>query len=241
MIERQRRVSAIVLMCMFIAVGAIYKGIQQREPSSENTVQQVAGVVTTNPDGTPATLATEALKQLPIKGRAAKTGYTRAQFDDGWQDVGACDVRNVVLARDMENIVTVSETDCTVLSGTLFDPYTAKTIQFKRGQGTSDDVQIDHVVALSDAWQKGAQQLTPDQRLEFANDMLNLLAVDGPTNQQKSDSDAATWLPPNKDYRCRYVARQIAIKIKYLLWITQPEHDAISRTLETCPTEDLPV
>ena len=241
MIERQRRVSAIVLICMIIAAGTIFQGLRQREPKTENTIRQVAGVATTNPDGTPATPASEALKRLAIKGRAPKTGYKRTQFGDGWQTVGGCDVRNHVLKRDMQNTVTKSDTDCTVVSGVLYDPYTSKTIDFKRGTDTSDDVQIDHVVALSDAWQKGAQQLAPDQRQAFANDMLNLLAVDGPTNQKKGDGDAATWLPPNKAYRCRYVARQIAVKIKYTLWLTQSEHDAISNVLDSCPSQQLPI
>lgn len=243
--QRLRRVSAIILLCMVIATGTIYKGvqdkIQQQKQRSQNTVQQVAGISTTNPDGTPAKLASEALKELETKGRAPKTGYTRDQFSDGWQDVGDCDIRNVVLARDLQNVTKVSDTNCTVLTGTLHDPYTAKTIQFQRGQGTSDDVQIDHVVALSDAWQKGAQSLSPELRYEFANDLLNLLAVDGSANQQKSDADAATWLPPNKDYRCRYVARQIAVKRKYHLWVTEAEHDAIDRVLDTCPTQVLPI
>jgi hypothetical protein len=95
-------------------------------------------------------------------------------------------------------------------------------------------VQIDHVVALSDAWQKGAQQLTPAQRADFANDPSNLQATDGPINQQKSDGDAATWLPPNKAYRCTYVARQVAVKAAYTLWVTQAEKDAIARTLTRC-------
>ena len=121
-----------------------------------------------------------------------------------------------------------------VLSGILTDPYTATLINFLRGNSTSTAVQIDHVVALSDAWQKGAQQLTEAQRVSFANDPLNLLAVDGPANQQKSDGDAATWLPPNKSYRCDYVARQISVKSSYGLWVTQAEHDAMARVLADC-------
>jgi len=126
------------------------------------------------------------------------------------------------------------------LSGTLNDPYTGKVIEFKRGAGTSGDVQIDHVVALSDAWQKGAQNISPQKRNELANDSLNLLAVDGKLNQQKSDNDAASWLPPNKDYRCSYVARQIAVKIKYELWVTSAEHSAMSDVLRLCPQQVLP-
>ncbi|GAC1373173.1 MAG: hypothetical protein NVSMB43_10530 [Pseudarthrobacter sp.] len=95
-------------------------------------------------------------------------------------------------------------------------------------------MQIDHVVALSDAWQKGAQQLTMEQRTAFANDPLNLQSTDGPTNMKKGDGDAATWLPPNKGFRCEYVARQISVKATYSLWVTQAEHDAMARILGDC-------
>ena len=127
-----------------------------------------------------------------------------------------------------------------VATGTLADPYSGRTIPFQRGQDTSDDVQIDHVVALSDAWQKGAQALDATRRTAFANDPLNLLAVDGPLNQQKSDGDAATWLPPNRSYRCAYVARQVAVKVRYDLWTTRAERNAIATILGGCPDEPLP-
>jgi hypothetical protein len=139
----------------------------------------------------------------------------------------------------MTNVTLVSDT-CKVASGTLNDPYTGKTIYFERGQSTSDDVQIDHVVALSDAWQKGAQALSPSIRHAFANDFLNLLSVDGSANQQKTDGDAATWLPKNKSYRCSYVARQIAVKYKYSLWVTGAERLAMARVLEKCPDQTIP-
>jgi len=89
-------------------------------------------------------------------------------------------------------------------------------------------------VALSDAWQKGAQQLSKDQRLMFANDPLNLQATDGPTNGQKGDGDAATWLPPNNAYRCTYVSRQISAKAIHGLWVTQAERDAMAGVLSNC-------
>jgi len=156
-------------------------------------------------------------------------------------DRNGCDTRNDILARDLTGETLKPGThDCVVLSGTLADPYSGRTIAFQRGQDTSEAVQIDHVVALSDAWQKGAQQWTPEQRTGFANDPLNLLAVDGPLNQQKSDGDAATWLPPNRAYRCEYVARQVAVKVAYDLWMTSAERDAIVTVLNTCPGEPLP-
>ncbi len=189
-------------------------------------------------DATTGVLATDALAAITVKGRAPKTHYDRAQFGDGWMLKNGCDTRNIILHRDLDNPV-VGE-DCKVLSGTLNDPYTGKTIEFRRGVGTSGDIQVDHVVALSDAWQKGAQQLTLEQRIELANDPLELLAVDGKANQDKSDGDAATWLPPNKLFRCQYVARQIAVKTKYLLWMTQAEHDVIRAVLSRCPGQLLP-
>ena len=145
--------------------------------------------------------------------------------------------RNQILARDMDRETFKAGThDCVVLTGSLRDSYTGTTISFTRGQGTSEKVQIDHVVALSDAWQKGAQQLDAATREKIGNDPLNLIAVDGPTNGRKSDGDAATWLPPDSRYRCAYVARQVAVKKKYKLWVTGAERDAIDRVLGTCPT-----
>ncbi|MGO3363665.1 MAG: GmrSD restriction endonuclease domain-containing protein, partial [Corynebacterium sp.] len=156
------------------------------------------------------------------------------EFGQRWKDIdrNGCDQRNDVLARDLTGVGR--EGPCKVMNGTLADPYTATTINFVRGQDTSSAVQIDHVVAMSDAWQKGAQQLPPERREEFANDHLNLLAVDGPANMQKGDGDAATWLPANTGYRCSYVARQVEVKGKYGLWVTAAERDAIARILGDC-------
>lgn len=245
---KKRRFIAVVFLLACLAGGYIYESIDSRPPVIKETVSapEVLGTAQNTPLGPTAAesyntpIAADALNTLEVKGRAPKTGYKRAQFGEGWANAGLCDVRNFILKRDMTNVVTRSDSDCTVLSGTLQDPYTGKTIQFQRGEQTSDDVQIDHVVALSDAWQKGAQALSPEDRMRLANDALNLLAVDGASNQAKSDADAATWLPSNKDYRCRFVARQIAVKQKYKLWVTQAEKDAMNRVLSTCPSQQLP-
>lgn len=234
--ERRRRLALALVTAAVVAGGALFGAVtERRNPPPAPKPQTSQG------RQTPLSSAESALGKLAIKGRAAKTGYTRAQFDDGWADAGNCDMRNYILGRDMREVKVVSATDCTVVSGVLDDPYTGKTITFMRGPGTSAKVQIDHVVALSDAWQKGAQMLAAETRRQFANDPLNLLAVDGPANQQKSDRDAATWVPPNKTYRCRYVARQIAVKQKYTLWVSQGEHDAMESVLGSCPGQALPV
>ena len=187
--------------------------------------------------------ATVVLDTLQVKGRAPKTGYKRTQFGKAWADVdhNGCDTRNDILNRDLSGVKHKLGThDCVVKSGTLQDPYTGKTITFKRGQKTSTAVQIDHVVALSDAWQKGAQKLSKTTRTELANDPYNLLAVQGRANQQKSDGDAATWLPSNKAFRCEYVARQIGVKHKYSLWVTAAEKSAMERVLASCPAQTVP-
>src|SRR4051794_20494330 len=191
----------------------------------------------------PAGTALAALADLEVKGRAPKTGYDLELFGPGWGDPdrNGCDNRNDVLARDLNGVSFRPGThDCVVVSGTLADPYSGRSIPFVRGQGTSEAVQIDHVVAVSDAWQKGAQAWDDATRIAFYNDPLNLMAVDGPLNGQKGDGDAATWLPPAKGVRCAYVARQIAVKNAYELWVTAAERDAMARVLASCPAQPLP-
>jgi Protein of unknown function (DUF1524) len=207
--------------------------------ATENPSNPFVRNVNTDDDFT-AALAT--LDTLPIKGRSPKTGYSRDAFGKAWTDDvnveggrNGCDTRNDILRRDLIDItLKPGSNECTVLSGTLIDPYSGDTIPFTRGPGTSAAVQIDHVVALSDAWQKGAQQLDQPTRQDFANDPRNLQATSAAMNKQKGDGDAATWLPPNKTYRCTYVSRQVEVKAAYSLWVTQAEHDAIANLLMRC-------
>ena len=189
-------------------------------------------------------LAIASLETLPVKGRAPKTGYTRDQFGQAWADVdrNGCDTRNDILKRDLTSITYKAKTrNCVVLSGTLLDRYSGESINFIRGNITSMEVQIDHVVALSNAWQTGAFKLTAEQRKALANDPINLFAVKGRLNSQKGDGDAATWLPPLKSFRCAYVAQQIAVKAKYSLWVVPPEKAAMLSILAKCPTQKLPL
>jgi Protein of unknown function (DUF1524) len=189
------------------------------------------------PEARPAVAAEEALEALPVKGRAPLTGYEREAFGTPWKDVdgNGCDTRNDILRRDLEQKTILP--DCTVARGLLQDPYTRQVIRHVAGRSTID---IDHVVSLSDAWQKGAFRWSETRRTAFANDRLNLLAVDYSANRQKGDSDAATWLPANKAYRCAFVARQVAVKAKYGLWVTVAEKAAITRVLTRCPSYPLP-
>jgi len=178
------------------------------------------------------------LEELPVKGPAPGTGYDRVGgFGEAWLDVdgNGCDTRNDILRRDLEDAQI--DGSCTVLSGVFHDPYTGETIDFVRGVDTSRLVQIDHLVALKNAWVTGAQKLDRDSRVALANDPLNLMAADGSQNSSKGDRDAATWLPDNKAFRCEYVARQISVKAKYGLWVVPAEHDAMRRILSSCPEQ----
>jgi Excalibur calcium-binding domain/Protein of unknown function (DUF1524) len=205
------------------------------------TVTQVTVPVATSTQPKPAAAGTAlaAVARLTVKGRAPKTGYTRDQFGQAWFDVdrNGCDTRNDILRRDLSS--RQMQNACKVLAGTLApDPYTGTSIRFV--YGGASEVDIDHVVALSDAWQKGAASWSAGKRLELANDPLNLLAVDASANRSKGDGDTATWLPVNKSFRCTYVARQVAVKGKYGVWVTSAEKDAMTRVLQTCPTMPLP-
>ena len=189
----------------------------------------------------PSARADDVLASITVKGRGPKTGYSREQFGSAWADVdrNGCDTRDDILNRDLGAKEWRPGTHgCVVIAGVLHDPYTGQRLVFAKADAAA--VQIDHVVALSDAWQKGAAQWDASRRREFANDPLNLLAVDGPTNERKGDGDAATWLPPRKSFRCRFVARQIAVKAKWKLSLTSAEHDAMARVLSRCPQQRVP-
>ncbi|WP_443055247.1 HNH endonuclease family protein [Streptomyces sp. NBC_00704] len=184
--------------------------------------------------------ALAAARALPVKGRAPKTGYGREKFGSAWADTdsNSCDTRDDILKRDLER-VRFADGHCKVSYGVLeFDPYSGKDVTYRRG---SSKVDIDHMVALSDAWQKGAKYWDAGKRIALANDPLNLLAVDASTNRSKGDGDTATWLPPNKAYRCTYVAAQVAVKKKYELWVSAAEKAAMEKVLTACPGQRLPV
>lgn len=185
----------------------------------------------------PAGPAAALLDTLEVKVRAAQDNYDRSAFGQAWLDAdhNGCDTRNDILRRDLPDAKFTKGSHCLVAAGSFREPYTGRLTTFQRGAGSSKAVQVDHVVALGDAWQKGAQQLTAGQREHLANDPLNLIAVDGPANQDKGASDAATWLPPNRAFRCHYVARQISVKAAYRLWVTPAEKEAMKRILGSCP------
>ena len=200
---------------------------------SDETSDFAAEAVTERQEGAP--LATEILEKLEVKGRAPKTGYNREEFYSGWPMVEGCSLRQRIIKREFGETAVLD--GCNVVAGEFDEPYTGEHLKFTERNQISKGIQIDHVVALSDAWQKGAQYFEQSVRYKIATDPLNLLAVDASSNQGKSDGDAATWLPPNKKFRCQYVARQVSVKYKYKLWVTEAEKEAINKVLANCPQE----
>ncbi len=182
------------------------------------------------------------LDTIAVAGPDVGADYDRDEFGQRWSDDvdvdgghNGCDTRNDILRRDLADVRIKEGTNgCVVLGGTLTDPYSGSTVTFVRGQDTSDDVQIDHVVALADAWRTGARSLPPDRRRDLANDPLNLLAAASSTNRSKGDSNAAEWLPPEPGARCELAARQVRVKSRYGLWVTGAERHALSAALAGC-------
>ncbi len=180
------------------------------------------------------------LTDLPVKGWDRRTDFARYRFGEQWSDDvevefghNGCNTRDDILRRDLTGLVVRPGT-CFAQSGVLIDPYTGQSIPFVRGPETSDAVQIDHVVSLSDAWYKGARDWDDERRRDFANDPRNLLAVSAKANFDKAFRDAAGWLPANAAYRCEFVARQVEVKSAYRLWVSANEKRAMAQVLDAC-------
>ncbi|MBR2994331.1 HNH endonuclease [Candidatus Saccharibacteria bacterium] len=233
---KMRRVSIVLAALIGVVVWLIINPKSYDEiftiienTGAENGLEESAEEIAENTEK-----AIDILEKLEVKGRAPKTGYSREKFYDGWPTVDGCSLRQRIIRREFGDSAVL--VDCNVVAGEFDEPYTGEHRVYQTKNEVSS-IQIDHVVALSDAWQKGAQYMEYEKRNAMATDPLNLLAVDGDANKQKSDGDAATWLPKNKKFRCQYVARQVSVKYKYGLWVTEAEKEAISRILTNCPNE----
>ncbi len=237
-------------IAFILIVGAIVGPFMPDSPSTDSLGGGNGGSTapSASPEPTPtedapdvparAGSALNALNRLKVRSMSSSAGYDReGSFGAPWTDVdgNGCDTRNDILRRDFSSITQAD--GCLIYRGVIRDRYTGKQIDFTRGQTTSLAVQIDHVVALHNAWMTGARTLSQEMRVALANDPLNLQAVDGPTNSRKSDLDASWWLPPRRDYQCVYVARQISVKREYHLWVTPDEKIAMQSVLTTCPRQ----
>ncbi|MGS0685447.1 GmrSD restriction endonuclease domain-containing protein [Nakamurella sp. GG22] len=204
------------------------------------SVDQVEAMIAAAGHGT----ALAALGSLSMSDSGIPRGYDRKQFGQAWADANrnGCDTRNDILARDLTNLTLKPGTNgCVVTSGILLDPYTAETVTIDGSQSNTGAVEIDHVVSLSDAWASGARSWNAAQRQTFANDPFELLAVTAEANGLKGSDGADSWLPSNAAFQCQFVARQIAIKVKYDLTVRSDERLAQAGVLSSCTQETPPV
>ena len=240
--KTRRAITALILSgAVILTIIANPNAYQKKAESSAKEVKSagsvekgIIGSGEQRAEGVP--LATELLAKLEVKGRAPKTGYKRTEFYNGWPDIEGCNLRQRILKRDFGETAKLDE-KCNVVAGKFYEPYTGEEMEFRSRQEISKKVKIDHGGAVSNVGQNGAQYKSADERLKIATDPLNLIAVQAAANQQKSDGDAATWLPKNKSFRCQYVARQISVKYKYSLWVTEAEKEAMSQILAGCPEQ----
>ncbi|MEU0655217.1 HNH endonuclease family protein [Streptomyces albogriseolus] len=233
----------VVTATIAVALVAGCDGLESGGSSAGSGPDAATGRATSplvNPDGTKPGLGaltseadkTDARKlvdELTVKGRGPKTGYDRDKFGYAWMDTAegvplarnGCDTRNDLLKLHGRDVQFRTGSDCVVVSMNLADPYTGKSIEWRKQKAA--EVQIDHVVPLSYAWQMGASRWSKEKRQQLANDPLNLLPVDGSANSAKSDSGPASWLPPNKSIRCSYAVRFAQVAEKYELPVTAPD------------------
>lgn len=231
----RRIIAAFVGLAVFALIIALNPNSYELASLFDGSVTRPEDIALKDETKPDSQLAKDVLESLAVKEKDNSTKYYRKLFYDNWsQTASGCNMREAILARDLKEQKLKG---CKVQSGTLEDPYTGQTISFIRGENTSAAVQIDHVVALSNAWSTGASAMSEETRFEMSQDPLNLIAVDGPANQEKSDQDASTWLPSNEKFQCQYVARQISVKSKYHLWVTPAEKSKMQQVLATCPDE----
>ena len=166
------------------------------------------------------------------------SGYDRELFPH-WDYVrDDCDVRDLVLIAEARSGPTTGRT-CPVGRGTWFSEFDGVTVR------DPSSLDVDHMVALAEAWASGARAWTTAQREAFANDLGysgSLIAVTASSNRSKGDQDPSEWLPPRTSYRCTYVSDWIAVKWRWRLSIDRTEHSALRVLANGCgnPRIDAP-
>ncbi|MBT2390772.1 HNH endonuclease family protein [Streptomyces maoxianensis] len=168
------------------------------------------------------------LGQLTVKAEGSSTGYSRDLFPHWSTQSGTCNTREVVLKRDGQNVQ--QDSSCAAVSGTWYSEYDGATWT------VASDLDIDHVVALAEAWRSGANSWTTSQRQAFANDLTRpqLIAVTDNVNQAKSDLDPAEWMPPRTAYRCTYARMWVHVKHHWNLSVDSAEKSTLQSVLNGC-------
>lgn len=254
----------VIVLCVFAALGVAgglskAGGLETHQGSTSTTSPSgrpsTSGEVSGRWDGRSpsreeinADLAlVDIIRRSPLYGYDRECGSDHAcSFGQAWTDDTAvptghngCDQRNDVLRASLEKVTVKPGTHgCVVLSGTLQEPYTGQQITFSKSQASL--VQIDHIYPLARAWDMGAAEWSLEQRIRFATDPINLIAVDGSSNASKGDQGPGEWMPINRAYRCAYVDRYLEVAIAYSLPITPQDEAAIHAVGQTCPQQGQP-
>ncbi|MFF2551473.1 HNH endonuclease family protein [Nocardia sp. NPDC058058] len=223
-----------VVLAAVAAVGFTLWSNRQDEPVRE--------IPAADPGGTPLPGTRQAhgdLDRLTIAWNRNWESYDRTAFGPGWSGrggepvlAGGCTARESVLKRDLTEVRLADSNSCMTLSGVLIDPYTGERLPYDRFKAS--DIEIDHVVALGDAWRSGASEWSAERREQFANDVGNLLAVQKRANQDKGSKTPDQWRPRNA-YWCDYARRWVAIKSRWGLTVQATEKSALTEMLGTCP------
>jgi hypothetical protein len=219
---------------LLIAAWFVFQDVFDDQPDIDTTapVTIEPGEAPAAPSSEQGRSASELLATLQVTDEGSRTGYERDDFGDGWTvDGDGCDTRQRVLAEESKAPITRGSDGCSVVEGRWLSLYDGDVFR------DPDDLQIDHMVPLAEAWDSGADEWTAERRERYANDMRRtgaLLAVSSEMNQSKSDRDPAEWMPPNRGVWCRYVNAWIVQKAGWHLTVDAAEHDALARVVATC-------
>lgn len=230
-----RKDAAVMVGAGLVVAAAAFAGAQPRSagPHAPEAAPVTATFVSSPddkmPPGTPTEAAArELLRLLPrAEARLGQEPYEQARFGTSWADPdkNGCDGRQDALTRWMGHDPT--KAPC-MASGDISDPYTGRTLN------VPEDIHLDHVVPLREAWRAGADRWSTDKRLAFANDPGNLIPTSGSANLSKADKPADQWLPPSQTYWCEYARVYVFTKSAYSLTVTRPEAHALGVALDTC-------
>lgn len=198
----------------------------------------IASTTSTTGAASEAILVLDVLATIEVE-RETQDGYSRELFPH-WIDADGdgCDTRAEVLIRDAGGTAQVDAFGCAVIEGDWYSPYDDRHLT------DPTQIQIDHVVALKEAWDSGARDWDPDRRMRFANDLddpWTLIAVSGESNNAKGAADPSNWMPPHRGDWCRYLAVWVAIKARWALSMDESEYGRIRNLLNgTCAGTTMP-
>jgi hypothetical protein len=210
-VARRRKWLAVSLVCTLLCVAVgISIAINRETVAAAPTGATAAPAVS-------ADELTTMLATITVEPEHARAGYDRSLFPH-WNDVdhNGCDTRCEILSAQRRP-------DGTWLSE--WDGYITKD---------TSELDVDHVVALAEAWDSGADRWTPAQRDEFADFTPNLLAVTASENSRKGDRDASEWFPARAEANCLWSSTVVRVKAAWRLSVDQAEHDALAHLLQTC-------